>query len=140
MKITICWSSTFWKEMLKYRDKLWELWHEWIVHPDYEHLVAWTKPDLAKLIKNEHSEAKKLNWYIKWYHNQIMVSDWILVLNFDKKWISNYIWWNTLLEIWFAHVNDKKVFLLNNIPDLSYKDEILAMYDKILKWDLSSID
>lgn len=139
MKLTICWSSAFKNEMLEYRDALWELWHEWIVHPDYEHLVAWTKPELANQIKHEHSEAKKVNGYIKWYNDAIVWSEGILVLNFDKKWISNYIWWNTLMEIWFAHVNDKKVFLLNDVPEVSYKDEILAMYDKILDWDLSKI-
>ena len=44
------------------------------------------------------------------------------------------------MEIGFAHVNDKKVFLLNPIPeDVSYADEIKAMADVILNGDLSKI-
>ena len=69
-----------------------------------------------------------------------MSSDAILVLNFDKKGIVNYIGGNTLMEIGFAHVNDKKVFLLNEVPEVSYTDEILAMYDVILNGDLTKIE
>jgi len=44
------------------------------------------------------------------------------------------------MEIGFAHVNDKKVFLLNPIPDsVSYTDEIKAMVDVVLNGDLSKI-
>lgn len=34
-------------------------------------------------------------------------SDAILVLNYDKKGIKNYIGGNTLMEMGFAHVHDK---------------------------------
>ncbi len=139
MKITICGSSTFKKEMIEYRQKLLELGHEVIVHPDYEAFVSGQKQDLLKKIENEHSVAKKENGYIKWYYDAIVSSDAILVLNFDKKGIENYIGDNTLMEIGFAHVNNKKVFLLNEVPEISYTDEILAMYDLILNGDLSKI-
>ena len=43
------------------------------------------------------------------------------------------------MEIGFAHVHGKKIFLLNDIPDVSYKDEIEAMYGVILRGDLSLI-
>ncbi|MFK7780657.1 MAG: hypothetical protein QM490_06045 [Candidatus Gracilibacteria bacterium] len=140
MKLTICGSSTFRNEMLEYREKLGKLGHEGIVHPDYEALVKGLKPKLAHKIEHEHSEAKKENGYIKWYYDAIFNSDGILVLNFDKKGISNYIGGNTLMEIGFAHVNNKKVFLLNDVPNVSYKDEILAMYDNILGGDLTNIN
>ena len=78
--------------------------------------------------------------YIKWYHNAIKNSDAILVLNFDKNGIKKYIGGNTLMEIGFAHVNDKKVFLLNPIPkDVSYVDEIKAMVPVIINGDLSKL-
>lgn len=44
------------------------------------------------------------------------------------------------MEIGFAHVHGKKVFLLNPIPEIDfYKDELLTMADKILNGDLSKI-
>ncbi len=40
----------------------------------------------------------------------------------------------------FAHVLDRKIFLLNDIPDISYTDEIRAMKPIILNGDISLID
>jgi len=139
MKITICGSSVFRKDMVDYKQKLLELGHEVIVHPDYEAIVRGEKQDLLHKIQNEHATAKKEGGYIKWYYDAIANSDAILVLNFDKKGISNYIGGNTLMELGFAHVNGKKIFLLQNIPEVSYRDEIEAMYDVILDGDLSKI-
>jgi hypothetical protein len=88
----------------------------------------------------EHSEVKLKYNFIKWWHNCIKGSDAILVCNFDKNGIKNYIGGNTLMEIGFAHVNDKKVFLLNPIPkEVSYTDEIKTMVDVVLNGDLSRI-
>lgn len=39
----------------------------------------------------------------------------------------------------FAHVLDKKIFLLNPIPEIPYKDEIVAMQPIILDGDLAKI-
>lgn len=141
MKITICGSSTFKKQMLEYRDKLFAMGHEAIVHPDYEAFVKGEKQEIwNQVVNGEHAEAKKAQGYIKWYYDAICSSDGILVLNFDKKGIKNYVGGNTLMEIAFAHVNDKKIFLLNEIPeDVSYSDEIKAMYDVVLNGDFDNI-
>ena len=45
------------------------------------------------------------------------------------------------MEIGFAHVNDKKIFLLNPVPeDVPYVDEIKAMADVVVEGDLSKIN
>ena len=139
LKITICTSSTFKKEMVEYRDKLNKMGHKAIIHPYYEKLAKGEMPELMKRIETEHSKVKKQYNFIKWYYDSIVNSDAILVLNFDKNGIKNYIGGNTLLEIGFAHVHDKKIFLLNPVPDISYKDEILAMYTDVLDGDLTKI-
>ena len=64
----------------------------------------------------------------------------VLVLNPDKKGIKNYIGGNTLIEMGFAYVLDKKIFLYNPIPEMSYTDEIKAMKPIILNKDLSKIE
>jgi hypothetical protein len=43
------------------------------------------------------------------------------------------------MEIGFTHVNGKKIFLLNGVPEIFYSDEILAMYDVILNNDFVKI-
>jgi len=144
MKIVICGSSTFREKMLEYRDRLKDLGHEPVVHHHYEAYVAGTDEAIKEIVRRvksgEHAAVKKEQGYIKWYHQAILNSDAILVLNFDKNGIKNYIGGNTLMEIGFAHVNDKKVFLLNPIPgEVSYVDEIEAMVDNILEDNLNNI-
>ncbi len=141
MKIVICGSSTFKEKMLEYRDLLSRLGHEPIVHPDYEAFVKGEKMEIwSQVTKGEHHKVKRSQGYIKWYYNAIYNSDAILVLNFDKRGIKNYVGGNTLMEIGFAYVNDKKVFLLNDIPEeVPYVDEIKAIVDFVLGGDLSKI-
>ena len=127
MKITLCGSGTFRKEMVEYKKILTELDHEVIIHPDYEASVRDETPDMPKKIQEEGSVAKRKYGYIRRYYDAIVGSDAILVLNFDKSGIAHYIGGNTLMEIGFAHVHGKKIFLLHQIPDISYTDEIKAM-------------
>ena len=72
--------------------------------------------------------------------NKIEKSDAILVVNVTKGDIKNYIGANTFLEIGFAHYIDKKIYLLNEIPNQKYiEDEILAVEPIILNGDLTII-
>lgn len=48
---------------------------------------------------------------IKRHYNLIKNSEAILVLNIDKKGIKNYIGGSTLIEMGFAYVYEKKVYL-----------------------------
>lgn len=140
MKITICGSSKFRHEMVEYMEKLESLGHDVVVHEHYIKSAKGEMPELMEKVEKNHAALKKEGNYIKWYHNAICNSDAILVLNFDKKGIKNYIGGNVLMEIGFAHVNDKKVFLLNPIPEeVSYADEIKAMVDQVIEGDLSRI-
>jgi predicted DNA-binding WGR domain protein len=91
------------------------------------------KEQLAVQDKNEHDAIRKF-WEV------IKQSDAILVLNYDRKGIKNYIGGNTLMEIGFAHVLNKKIFLMNPIPDIEYyRSEIAAVSPVILEQDLNNI-
>ena len=139
MRITICGSSTFRIDMVEFKKRLTGLGHEAIVHPVYEELVAGRNPELAERIKHEHANVKREGDFIRWYYNSIVGSDAILVLNFDKNGIQNYVGGNTLMEMGYAHVHDKKIFLLNPVPNISYSDEIFAMDPVILNGNLKRI-
>ncbi|PIP27027.1 MAG: hypothetical protein COX30_04105 [Candidatus Moranbacteria bacterium CG23_combo_of_CG06-09_8_20_14_all_39_10] len=141
MKITICGSSKFRYEMVENMEKLKKLGHDVIVHEHYIKSVNGEMPELMERVEREHAVLKREQNYIKWYHNAIKNSDAILVLNFEKNGIENYVGGNTLMEMGFAHVNDKKIFLYNPIPaDVSYVDEIEAMADIIINGDLNLIN
>lgn len=139
MKITICGSVKFRKEMVDVRNKLNEMGHEGIIHQIMEDLALGKNPELMKKIEENHAQAKKEGGFIKWYYDSIKNSDAILVLNYEKKDIKNYIGGNTLMEMGFAYANDKKIFLLNPIPDMQYKDEIEAVGPIIINSDFNLI-
>jgi hypothetical protein len=94
---------------------------------------------MGKVSGSESAQSKITNNFIRKHYNLITNSDAILVLNHNKKGIKNYIGGNSLMEMGFAHVNNKKVFLLNPVPELSYSDEISAMTDVILNGNLNKI-
>ncbi|MCX6809748.1 MAG: hypothetical protein NTZ65_03320 [Candidatus Berkelbacteria bacterium] len=77
--------------------------------------------------------------YIKRYYNLISESDGILVMNCDKKGIKNYIGGNALMELGFAYVLDKPIYLFHDIPEMSYSDEIKSVKPIIINEDLSKI-
>ena len=119
--------------------RLKKLGHEPLMHDDMFGLADGTAKQL-KEEKTEGADIKKKFNFIKWWHNCIKSGDAVLVCNFDKNGVKNYIGGNTLMEIGFAHVNDKKIFLLNPMPEnVSYADEIKAMVDVILNGDLNKI-
>jgi hypothetical protein len=67
-------------------------------------------------------------------------ADAILVLNFDKDGIKNYVGGNTLMEIGFAHVLNQKIFLLYPVPEMPYcRTEIEAVKPTIINGDLTKI-
>jgi len=89
--------------------------------------------ELTLYHKNERNAIREF-WEI------INESDAILVLNYDRRGVSNYIGGNTLMEIGFAHVLNKKIFLMNPIPEIEYyKSEIEAVRPVILNENLKRI-
>lgn len=92
--------------------------------------------------KEAHGDLKFRNEgpdLIKDHYEKILSSNAILVLNYTKKGIEHYIGGNALMEMGFAYVNHKKIFLLNPIPDMPYKDELVAMNPTVVNKKLQSI-
>lgn len=140
MKITICGSVSFAKNFVETYEKLKALGHEPLMHELMFGIADGTATAIINGIGEDHAKLKRHAGFIKWWHDCIKSGDAILVLNYDKNGIKNYIGGNVLMEIGFAHVNGKKVFLLNPIPEnVSYAAEIKAMADVILEGDLNKI-
>jgi hypothetical protein len=136
MKIAICASMVFAEKMLEVKRQLEEIGHIAFISQFAEGYLGKTekeKEELAVHDKNEHDAIRKF-WEI------IKKSDAILVLNYDRKGIKNYIGGNTLMEIGFAHVLNKQIFLMNPIPDIEYyRSEIEAVSPVILDQNLNQI-
>ena len=136
MKIVICGSMTACREMLGIGNKLRESGHE-VVLPDFTEEYA----ELSSQSEmHEESARNKIEHdLIRGYFEEIKRSDAVLICNFDKNGVKNYIGGNTFLEMGFAHVLRKKIFLLNPIPESSYRDELIAMGPVVLEGDLEKI-
>ena len=73
------------------------------------------------------------------HFDKVAWSDAILVLNYDKNKIEGYVGANTLMEMGLALHLNKRIYLLNPMPEISYKEEILGMKPIIINGDLSKI-
>ena len=94
---------------------------------------------------DEEKEVIKLNQKNKFdaireFWKPMQDADGLLVANYDKHGIKNYIGGNAFLEMGFAHVLNQKIYLLNPIPHMPYYEtEIIAMKPTVINGDLSKI-
>ena len=127
----------FTDKMMEVQKRLNEMGHEAFVSSFGPSYVGKTAEEIERLKldhKNHHDAIRD-------YWNVIKDCNAILVLNEDKHGIANYIGGNTLMEIGFAHVLNKKIFLLNPVPEIPfYQTEIEAVKPVILNGDLSKIE
>lgn len=142
MKITICGSLDFTHKIKKLSDELHTLGFEVSIPISSEKILRGEFS--LEEIKNEKENgtfSERAIQYdsIRAYWQKIKDADAILVANFDKKGISNYIGGNSFLEMGFAHILKKPIYLLNDIPKMIYVDEIRAMQPIILQSDLAKI-
>lgn len=140
MRITVNGSVAHAEKLVENFHRLKELGHQPLMHDEMFRIADGTAQELTEGIETDHSQIKRQHNFIRWWHDCIVSGDAILVCNYDKNGIKNYIGGNTFLEIGFAHVNNKKIFLLNPIPEeVPYVDEIKAMVDVVLDGDLRKI-
>lgn len=134
MKIAICGSMQYAEKMMEAAEQLKALGHEGVV-PATTHMHIGRSNEESEVIKLKNkveANAIKEHWKV------IQVADAVLVLNYDKHGIVNYIGGNTFLEMGFGYVLEKKIFLLNPIPEMPYyKTELDAMKPIVLNGDLS---
>jgi hypothetical protein len=138
MKIVLCGSMTFAKEMLEVKNKLEGNGHEILLPLDTEACLA--NPDLNMSL--EHCENFSDVDLDKDHFNKISESDAILVLNYPKNNIDGYVGGASLMEIGVARHLDKKIFMLFDLPNteaLRYALEIKLAKPIILNGDLNKI-
>ena len=146
MKIVICGSIAFYPKMLAVKENLETLGHEVILPPTEVKDESGNFISVEKYyeIRKTAGDEEKWVWdrkseLVHNYFTEIKESDVILVLNHDKNGVVGYIGGNTLMEMGIAFFLNKKIFLLNLVPDIAYKEEILAMRPIVIDGDLSKI-
>lgn len=138
MTITICGSMQFHKEMREVKKLLEEKGHTVLVPKSIELMdtVGYVHPT----VDEERIQAKIEYDFIREHFKKIEEADVVLILNYNKKGIKNYIGGNTFLEMGLAFWLGKKIYLLYPIPDMEYKTEMYAMQPINLNGDLSKLE
>ncbi len=136
MKIVICGSMSVSKQMVEMEEFFREEGYEVIIPKNAD---KYASGELLAEDCRESTKNKIDHDLIREYYRLIRDADIVIVANHDKGGIKNYVGGNSFLEAGFAHVLDKKLYFVNDIPDMPYSDELRAMQPIILCGDLSKI-
>lgn len=136
MKIGIIGSMQFTDKMLIIRDELNAMGHNAFITDLHKTMIGKNDEEIEKIKLHQKYNMDA----IREFWNTMQGADAVLVLNYDKNGIRNYVGGNTLMEIGFAHVLNQKIFMINPIPDMPYcKTEIEAVKPIIINSDLTKI-
>lgn len=142
MKIVICSSGNFYKELFPIKEELEKMGHE-VVVPRTAHTMKETGnfniADYKTWYDNPSHFSKKTD-YMNWHLEEIKKGDVVLVVNLEKNGVGGYIGGNVLLEIFYAWLDKKPIYILNDVPkELPLYEEVFGMNPVILDGDLSKI-
>jgi len=136
MKVGVAGSMQFTEKMMDLCERLEELGHEAFMSKFAPYFVGKTDDEKERIKLHQKNKKDAIREFWK----PMQDADALLVANFDKHGIENYIGGNAFLEMGFAHVLDQKIFLLNPIPRMPYYEtEIIAMQPVVIDGDLSKI-
>ena len=146
MKITICGSIAFKKEMTQLKNQLEAMGHEVQEPPAVVYDATGQKITVEVYYKIRKSASAQDAWVwqrkaeaIRKHFDKIDWCDVILVANYDKNDVTGYIGANTLIEMGLAFYLKKKIYLLNPVPEISYQEEILGLQPMVIDGNLSLV-
>lgn len=137
MKFVICGSMKFSKEMVKLKERLNFLGFDDVLIP--HNTEKYASGELNPETNHESARNKIEKDLIRYYYNEIKEEDAVIVANYNKSDVKNYIGGNAFIEAAFAHVLNKNLYFLFDIPEMSYSDELKALQPIILNDDLGKI-
>jgi len=136
MKIAICHSMQYAEKAMEVESYFKSLGHEAFASTSSIEYVGLNNEDKEKL-KLFHKYEKDA---IREHYDVINKCERVLILNYNKHNIEGYIGGNSFLEMGFAYILKKPIFLLNPIPKMPYYEtEIIAMKPTVLNGDVNKI-
>lgn len=139
MKIMVCGSMSFAKEMLEFKKRLEAMGHTVDVPTDAAKIASGNHDSNDFDANYKHCVENDI---IRTHFKMVEDNDAILILNYDKDGIGGYIGASSLMEIGLAYYIGKKIFLLKAPPKESeqrWAHEIRIMQPTILNGNLSLI-
>lgn len=135
MKLTLCGSIAFINEMDTLRQKLEALGHEVKMPPmtgTDHHGNAISSLEYYAIKKQVGDDLTHPFWAghearIRAHFDKVAWCDAVLIANYDKNGVAGYVGPNTLMEMGLAFFLRKKIFMLQPIPAVPWREEILGM-------------
>ena len=133
MKIFIICSKAFYSRLDAIKKSLEEMGHE-ITLPN-----CYDCPETEAKYRGTSEHASWKASMIKHSEKVIGGVDAVLVVNYDKNGVKNYIGGATFLEIYDAFRLNKKIFFMNELPEGMLKDELIGFNGVVINEDLRKI-
>ena len=135
MKIFIICSKVFYNKIPEIKNQLEQVGYSITLPNSYDN--PGMEDHMRSLGSEEHAKWK--SEMIRHSTDVIQGIDAVLVLNFDKKGVKNYLGGATFLEIYDAFKLNKKIFLYNDIPEGILRDEIVGFCPVVINGNLDLI-
>ncbi|MBI2102702.1 hypothetical protein HYT55_02595 [Candidatus Woesearchaeota archaeon] len=136
MNIFLCCSKHFYDKIPPIKETLEKKGHNITLPNSYDE--PFKEDEVRRLGEKEHQEWKAM--MIRLQETKIKANDAILVLNFEKKGMANYVGGATFLEMFKAFELGKKIFLYNPIPESILTDEIKGFGPIVIGGNLSNVN
>jgi len=142
MKIVICSSASFYKEILPIQAELEALGHEVVIPITAEqmrNIGNFRVEDYKTWFDNPEDFHKKTD-LMKRHLKEVEEGDIVLVVNLEKKGVPGYVGGNVLLEMFHGWSNNKPLYILNPVSrELPLYEEVMGMNPVCIEGNLTKI-
>ena len=135
MKIFIICSKVFYDKISEIQNQLEQMGHSITLPNSYDNPVM--EDHMRTLGSDEHAKWK--SEMIRHSTDVVQNVDAVLVLNFDKNGVKNYLGGATFLEMYDAFKLNKNIFLYNEIPEGILRDEIIGFSPVVILGNLDLV-
>jgi hypothetical protein len=140
--ITICTSASFYRQAIEVADRL----EPAGLHVSLPHTATKMKAsgdfDVShyKTWYDDVADYHKKAQLMRRHFDEVAAGDAVLVLNYDKHGVPNYIGGNVLMEMALAFYLKKPIYIMNDAPaDSPFLEEILGMTPVLLRGKLDQL-
>jgi hypothetical protein len=140
--ITICSSANFYRHAVEIQTQLEALGYKVIIPATAERMKQSNDYDVNhyKTWFGDKNDYHKKTALMNGHFNEVAKGNAILVLNYEKHGLDNYIGGNVLMEMALAFYLKKPIFILNEIPkESSFLEEIIGLNPIVLHGKAESL-
>jgi hypothetical protein len=140
--ITICSSVAFGRQVVEVQKKLEAMGFTVLIPESIEHMAEDGNfdPNSRKTWVGEAPDFGEKARLMRVHFDKVKQADIVLVLNYEKHGVSNYIGGNVLMEMSLAFYLGKPLYILHDFPEESaFLEEIKGMQPTVLRGELEAL-